>query len=52
MLGKELKEMEEKFTDYEMLEAQTKIDLGDAILEHLVKETVEILQSLQERDFN
>jgi hypothetical protein len=43
MLGKELADMEERFTDYEMLESQTKIDLGDAILETLAKETAAIL---------
>ena len=37
---------EEKWVDFEMEEAQVKIDLSDIILEHLVGETVEILSKL------
>jgi hypothetical protein len=37
---------EEKWLDYEMEEAQVKIDLSDIVLEHLVGEAVELLQKL------
>jgi hypothetical protein len=40
---------EDKWLDYEMEEAQVKIDMSDIILEHLVGETVEILNSLKSR---
>jgi hypothetical protein len=40
---------EEKWLDYEMEEAQVKIDMSDIILEHLVGETVDILNGLKSR---
>jgi len=44
-------ESEERWQDFEMEEAQVKIDLGDVVLEHLVGESVELLQHLTSRKF-
>jgi len=41
---------EDKWLDYEMEEAQVKIDLSDIVLEHLVGETVDILAKLMVAD--
>ena len=51
LLGEELYENEPKWLDYEMEEAQVKIDLGDIVLEHLVGECVDDLHRLQKRTF-
>ena len=40
---------EDKWLDYEMEEAQVKIDLSDIILEYLVGETAEIINNVKTR---
>ena len=40
VLASEIEENENLWTDYEFEETQAKIDLGDMILEWLVKDTV------------
>lgn len=49
-----MKEEDSKWLDYEMEEAQTKVDLSDIILEQLVGETVGLLNQMQlkRRDFS
>lgn len=45
LLAREMIENEPKWLNYEFEEAQVKIDIGDMILEHLVKETIHILNN-------
>ncbi|CDW82922.1 iq calmodulin-binding motif family protein [Stylonychia lemnae] len=47
LLAQDLIQQEEKWLDYEMEEAQVKIDLSDIILEHLIGETVDILNNVK-----
>jgi len=52
MLSKELQEMEQRFLDYEMHEAQVNIDLADLVFEQLLQETVQFLGEMGDRQFN
>jgi hypothetical protein len=49
LLATEVIEGEVGWLCYEFEEAQVKIDLGDMILEHLVSETIEILDAIMSR---
>lgn len=50
LLATEVIESESQWLNYEFEESQVKIDLGDMILEHIVIETVELLNSLKKRN--
>lgn len=52
LLAREMIETEPKWLNYEFEQAQVKIDVGDMILEQLVNETIQILNSTAERDFS
>ena len=47
MLAAEIEENEPIWTDYEYEETQTKLDLGDLILEMLTDETVKLAANLE-----
>lgn len=50
MLAQELlKEEDQRWLDYDQEEAQVKIDLSDIVLDHLIGETVELLNRVQSR---
>jgi hypothetical protein len=46
LLATEVLEGEHAWLNYEFEESQVKIDLGDMILEHLVSETIEIMDAV------
>lgn len=48
LLATEVIENEYKWLNYEFEEAQVRIDLGDMILEHLVSESIETLELIEE----
>jgi len=43
LLAKEIEEVDDQWVDYEMEDAQSKMDLADMILEDMIKELTEFL---------